>query len=63
MSKHLTKDCPLTIEVIAKKRRYYKEWANTLFGDLPLPYRKKVVTERVILYMDEFRNQTTLDFS
>ena len=62
MIDHLTKGCPLTVDMIAKKRRYYERWANTLFGDLPLPYRKKVVTGRVILFMDKFRNQTVLDF-
>lgn len=61
MSKHLSKGCPLTIEMIAKKRRFYQRWANDLFWSLPLEFRREVATERLLLYMDKYRYQTVLD--
>lgn len=61
MSKHLKKECPLTIEMIAKQRATYLNEARRIFYYLDHKLKSDIVTERTILFIDKFRNQDILD--
>ena len=61
MSKHNKRECPLTIEQIAKQRATYLNEARRIFYYLDHKLKSEIVTERTILFMNKFRNQETLD--
>lgn len=60
MSKHLKKGCNLPIEMIAKQRQTYLNEVRNIFWRLDKKDKQAIVTERTILYMDNYRDQTTL---
>lgn len=67
MSQHLKKGCPLTIEMIAKKRAQFTREARLLFrgdhfcGGIHHVDLRNIVAARTILYMNKFRYHETLD--
>lgn len=65
-SKHLKAGCPLPIALIAQKRKQFTREARFVFsglhmdGVIPCKLIRETVTQRTTLYMNKFRNQTTL---
>ena len=59
--KHLKKDCPLTVEMIAKQRQKFLNEARVIFSFLSAKEKQDLVAARTILLMDKFRYQETIE--